>query len=222
MKQEKIYHQLQQLQQHYRKENRSHYLIACKDEHLQKAAKNLHGYFTEKHFLKTLELPAFEEEQEIDRPEAFMKFQCLVQNNTNNVITAIEKTTISDFLIILGQRVTPATVRSIEALPPLHTNVFKASFVAHNTQISKAVRAFEKHAERSTQSFWGTVKGNPKQKETHVQQLIIQLLENTTWWNVFYHYKHEFIYEVRIASGHGARWKKSNLEFIGFVEPFIG
>ncbi|WBX78052.1 hypothetical protein PG911_07290 [Tenacibaculum ovolyticum] len=34
------------------------------------------------------------------------------------------------------------------------------------------------------------------------------MLKNKTWWNVYYHYKHELVYEVRIASGHGARWKK--------------
>jgi hypothetical protein len=28
------------------------------------------------------------------------------------------------------------------------------------------------------------------------------------------------VYEIRIPSGHGIRWKKATLELIGFLEPF--
>ncbi|WP_435261262.1 hypothetical protein [Tenacibaculum sp. nBUS_03] len=59
-------------------------------------------------------------------------------------------------------------------------------------------------------------------KEEKVRVLLAEMLKNKTWWNVYYHYKHAVVYEIRIASELGARWKKDNLEFIGFIEPFLG
>jgi len=99
--------------------------------------------------------------------------------------------------------------------------VLEASFTPYNHQVSKAVRAFEKHTQRSENNFWGIIKGNPSEKEAQVSVVLRKMLVDASWWNVFYHYKHELVYEIRIPSGHGVRWKKSNLEFIGFVEPFL-
>ena len=157
----------------------------------------------------------------VNRVASFDAFSFLKEEE-NILKTAKQflKTKVEDFLIVLGQRLTSATIRDEKALPPLDKNVFEASFEAYNQYMSKALRAFEKHSERTTNSFWGVIEGNPKQKEEKVRQLVLHILENKSWWNVFYHFKHELIYEVRIPSGHGARWKKSNLEFIGFVEPF--
>lgn len=222
MKQEKIYAQLKEIQQLYKKQEKANYSCFCKEEHLSLASENIYKYLKDKSFLKVFEVPKFEEEQIIEREKSFNSFLFLIkENTTKEFVEQFEKTTIKDFLILLGQRITPATIRNIDALPPLNEHVFKASFAAYNSQISKAVRAFEKHAKRSSNNFWGIVQGSPKEKEKHVQELVKHLLEDKTWWNVFYHYKHELVYEVRIASGHGARWKKSNLEFIGFVEPFL-
>lgn len=134
---------------------------------------------------------------------------------------AIEETPIEELLKLLGQRWTSASIKDENAIPPLKEQILRASAEKHNDQISKSVRAWEKHAQRSEESFWGTVTGNPSEKEAKVQQIIAHVLEHTTWWNVFHHYKHEIVYEARIASGYGIRWKKENLELIGFLEPFL-
>ncbi|MEM6684353.1 MAG: hypothetical protein AAF617_01045 [Bacteroidota bacterium] len=134
--------------------------------------------------------------------------------------TAVESTNFEHILILSGQRLTAASIQDENGIPPLQHELIKHSFEAHNDQISKAVRAWEKHAQRSTESFWGKVKGSSQEKEQNVQKLVKHILKHKTWWNVFTHYKHEIVYEVRIASGHGIRWKKDTLELIGFLEPF--
>jgi hypothetical protein len=40
--------------------------------------------------------------------------------------------------------------------------------------------------------FWGEVKGNNQQKQEKVMEKINFILENKTWWNVFFHYKHDW------------------------------
>lgn len=138
----------------------------------------------------------------------------------NAFATAVEGTSFANLLILSGQRLTSASLQDETAIPPLRHELMQQSFKAHNAQISKAVRAWEKHAQRSTESFWGTVKGSVENKEQTVKSLIQHILTHKTWWNVFTHYKHDVVYEVRIASGHGIRWKKDSLELIGFLEPF--
>jgi hypothetical protein len=50
--------------------------------------------------------------------------------------------------------------------------------------------------------------------------MLLHILDNTTWWNVFGHFKHVLVYEARVPSGHGARWGQGGDELIGFLEPF--
>ncbi|CAL2082581.1 hypothetical protein [Tenacibaculum sp. 190524A02b] len=222
MQKEKIYHQLLQIQEHYQQQKKEHFILKCTTEHLQEFANNIATYWENPEYLTKFTQPTFEEEVILDRKQIYNSFSFFKKENPFvEVANNFQKTSIENFLMVLGQRLTPATIRNEKALPPANETVCKASFTAYNTHVTKAVRAFEKHAERSTNSFWGQVKGAPQQKENHVRQLVTQILTHKTWWNVFYHYKHELIYEVRIASGHGARWKKNNLEFIGFVEPFV-
>lgn len=218
MEKEILFHKLVEVQNYFKQEKEKHYLVACKEEHLQCFAESL----VNKSSIVELNAPYFEEEIAIDRRTSVDLFSFLNEEmELLKTVKHFEKTMINDFLIVLGQRLTSATIRTEEGLPPLDHEVFKASFNSYNTQISKAVRAFEKHSERTKNSFWRVIKGNPSEKEEKVKELLWYILQHKTWWNVFYHYKHELIYEVRISSGHGARWKKNNLEFIGFVEPFL-
>ncbi len=222
MEKEELYNILFTVQKELIEKEEKHYLTYCKEEHLTSFIANLRSYHSDANFLNTFTLPYFEEEIEIDRKAAYEQFLFLFEiNEVHELIQRFQHTDITDFLLVLGQRLTSASDNTINALPPLNYDVFKASFEQYNLHVTKAVRAFEKHSERTTNNFWGSVEGNPKQKEEKVKELIQYLLLHKTWWNVFYHFKHELIYEVRIASGHGARWKKSNLEFIGFVEPFL-
>jgi hypothetical protein len=78
----------------------------------------------------------------------------------------------------------------------------------------------DKHVSRSGGVFWGTIKGSAQERNQRARTLLAEILEQTTWWNVFGHFAHELVFEARIPSGHGARWDFEPLELIGFLEPF--
>ncbi|MCH2224378.1 MAG: hypothetical protein MK066_06365 [Crocinitomicaceae bacterium] len=133
----------------------------------------------------------------------------------------IENAPFEYLLIILGQRQTSASLKSKEAIPPLKQTLINSCLSPYNNQICSATRAWEKHAGRSQDNFWGQLKGNSEKKNEHVKKMIIELINKKTWWNIFHHYKHQLVYELRISSGHGIRWNKSGTHLIGFLEPFI-
>jgi len=91
----------------------------------------------------------------------------------------------------------------------------------YNDQICIATRAWEKHIGRSEDEFWGVMKGNSRDKDEKIRSRIHQMIDQKTWWNVFFHYKHELVYEIRVASGHGIRWNNTGTQLIGFLEPFL-
>ena len=184
------------------------------EEHTLELSNRLNKYKEEK--LNLHPAPFFTDEILLDRKAIYQKFEFLWNENLS-----LQSITIKDILLAMGMRVTSASVFTKEALPPKKEKVLKASFAAYNSQISKAVRAFEKHALRHEDNFWGAIKGSPAEKEIYVKDLFEKMFSEITWWNVFYHYKHELVYEIRIASGHGMRWKLKNLELIGFLEPFL-
>ncbi|MGB0929920.1 MAG: hypothetical protein ACPGVB_04040 [Chitinophagales bacterium] len=133
-------------------------------------------------------------------------------------------------LIVLGQRLTPASITDERAIPPLRQNLVESCAETYNGEICVGTRAWEKHVGRSEKTspqppskgeFWGEIKGTPAEREQYVKNLVLQLIDNKTWWNVFFHYKHELVYEIRIESGHGIRWNKGGTSIIGFLEPFI-
>ncbi|WP_216639042.1 hypothetical protein [Flammeovirga sp. SJP92] len=141
--------------------------------------------------------------------------------NEELIVKLIETIGMEHLLLLLGQRLTSASVRDQNGIPPLKSLLIETAFSPFNTQISVATRAWEKHAGRHADNFWGEVKGSPSDKEEYVRSLIHQMLEHKTWWNVFFHYKHELVYEARVASGHGIRWSHGGKKLIGFLEPFI-
>lgn len=134
---------------------------------------------------------------------------------------AIEATPFEYLLVIMGQRWTSASIKDVSAIPPLEETLLESCFTPYNEQISKVTRAWEKHMGRSTDAFWGIAKGNPAQKEETIRKQIMKMIQTKTWWNVFYHYKHKHVYEIRVPSGHGIRWNKDGTELIGFLEPFL-
>ncbi|CAL2090575.1 hypothetical protein [Tenacibaculum sp. 190524A05c] len=221
MKKEKLYQKLLFVKEEILQRNSNHYLVRFKNEHLVEFANNLSSYEENELFLNKFNLPFFDEEIKVDRSESFKEFLFLLNEEKLEIALRIQETKMEDFLIVLGQRLTSASVRNEEAIPPLDNDLFVASFQLYNSQISKVVRAFEKHSERLENNFWGKVKGNPKQKEEKVREILKFVFEDKTWWNIYYHFQHELVYEIRVASGHGVRWKMSNLDFIGFVEPFL-
>ncbi|EAY25121.1 hypothetical protein [Microscilla marina] len=144
------------------------------------------------------------------------------EEGTQLLSQAYKSVSINDLLLILGQRRTPASITTEQALPPLRKHLSTAFSTYHKQHtLSVGARAWCKHVNRSEQEFWGVVKGNDEEKNKAAEELLNHLLDNTTWWNVFEHYKHDLVYEVRLPSGHGARWSVGDMRFIGFLEPFI-
>lgn len=176
-------------------------------------------------------MPYFDQEINMDLSNSFQYFEkaisiCsdndfkLCDVNAEAICTVFKKMPIADALLIMGQRLTSGSIRDETAIPPLKELVIKKSFEPYNEHVSKATRAWEKHVGRTDDQFWGEITGRPKDKELKVKELLLLMLDEKTWWNVFTHYEHGAVYEIRVASGHGVRWKKENLELIGFLEPF--
>ena len=174
-------------------------------------------------------LPIFNEEIIVDYPRHYQYFEQLksiigkAENERAQLIAkTIEETPIQSLLLILGQRRTPATITNENGIPPVKEKLLKSCFEPYNEQICKAARAREKHISRNEKnSFWGKIEGTPAEKEQAAKATVKKIIEEKTWWNVFTHYKHDVVYEARVASGEGIRWKKDELQLIGFLEPFI-
>lgn len=169
------------------------------------------------------ELPYFNEEIKTDRKESFTLFINIFQNKDTDEVKAdhLEKIPFEHWLNILGQRLTSASVRDENAVPPLKDTLLEACRKPFNSEITIAQRAWEKHIGRMDDEFWGEIKGNNLQKQEKVMEKISYILDNRTWWNVFYHYKHELVFEVREKEGHGIRWSHGGKQMIGFLEVFI-
>ena len=129
---------------------------------------------------------------------------------------------VKNVLVLLGQRMTSASLTDASALPPSRGKLLGSAMRPHSDtdRLSAAARALAKHAPRSTGTFWGKVTGSVDDKNATALALLEQILDRTTWWNVFGHYKHVLVYEARVPTGHGARWGHGGDEFIGFLEPF--
>ncbi|MEJ5102353.1 hypothetical protein [Chryseobacterium sp. MYb328] len=196
------------------------YQAVLAEEHLQDLNKNIQRFQE-----NTLEwdLPYFNEEINIDREKIFNQFvHVLISNDTDEgKAKHLEEISFEDWLIVLGQRLTSASIRDERAVPPLTSVLIEACQKPFNEEITITQRAWEKHIGRMDDNFWGEVKGNNQQKQEKVMQKIHYILENKTWWNVFFHYKHELVFEVREKEGHGIRWSHSGTKLIGFLEKFI-
>lgn len=143
----------------------------------------------------------------------------------NAFAAALETASHAALLRILGQRTTKASIIDYRAFPPDECVLYSAASetLADDVPLCHAAKALDKHAGRSEQdeqNFWPAAAGSDADKNSAATQVVTQLLDNATWWNVFAHGEHGLLYEVRIASGHGARWTANGDRFIGFVDPF--
>ncbi len=221
MEKNRVFNKLIEVQKRFLALEMNHYFIQLKEEHLTILAQNVTSYQQGHLSIEKFKEPRFSEEVKVNRNEIFEKLNFFnEEKDIDLILEKLKLIPINEVLVVLGQRITPASIKNEQGIPPIDNEVFKETFKPYNKHLSKGLRAFEKHSERTENSFWGRIEGNPNQKEKRVREVVKNLLLNKTWWNVYYHYKHELVYEVRISSGHGARWKLSNLEFIGFVEPF--
>lgn len=163
--------------------------------------------------------PPFPEfELAVDRKTILKKFLDdlnLLLNNPKFAPTL----TCFEIRVLLGQRFTNASVRDCTTKIPEDIDLqAMANSRYKETDLSVAARALSKHKKRS--AFWGTPKGSVIELNQYASNLINLILGQKTWWNMFRHYRHEYVFEARVESGHGARWLPKF--FVGFVEPFYG
>lgn len=169
--------------------------------------------------------PIFAEETTPNLRTSYSFFQDAMISFASNAMTDIEFSFASsieragrlNILALMGQRMSPG---SMEKFPPSPEVLLKSANIIHAEKLTVVARAWSKHAHRSPENYWGEVRGSISEKNLFANQILLNLLSNTTWWNIFGHGKHNFIYEIRTASGHGARWVEDGEKFIGFVEPF--
>ena len=196
------------------------YHLILAEEHLQSLNENIQKFKAQ---TLNLDLPFFNEEIKIDRDESFNLFISILEseNSDINKVQQLEEIPFEHWLNILGQRITSASLRDGNAIPPLKTLLIEACEKPFNNEITIAQRAWEKHVGRLDDPFWGEVKENNQQKQQIVMEKIHYILNHKTWWNVFFHYKHELVFEVREKDGHGIRWSHGGKQLIGFLEFFI-
>jgi len=189
-------------------------------EHLENLEKNIYRF---KENALEWNFPYFNEEIKINRQESFEQFITILESNHSDEVKAklLEAIPFEHWLNILGQRLTSASIRDENGIPPLKSMLINACQEPFNNEITIAQRAWEKHIGRMDDDFWGEIKGNNQQKQEKVMAKIHDILENKTWWNVFFHYKHELVFEVREKEGHGIRWSHGGTKLIGFLEKFI-
>ncbi|MFC7346399.1 hypothetical protein ACFQO9_06735 [Chryseobacterium zhengzhouense] len=190
------------------------------EEHLKSLSENIQRF---KDQTLDWDLPFFNEEIKIDRAESFNMFINILetQNSHENKAKQLEEISFEHWLNILGQRITSASIRDENAIPPVKSLLIEACEKLFNNEITIAQRAWEKHVGRLEDQFWGEVKGNNQQKQQIVMEKINYILDHKTWWNVFFHYKHELVFEIREKEGHGIRWSHGGKHLIGFLEFFM-
>jgi len=204
----------------FSKDWKEKYQLILAEEHLNSISQNIQKFKDE---ILDFNLPFFNEEIKIDRDESFNQFINVFNSQNSNEfnVKKLEEILFEHWLNILGQRLTSASLRDENAIPPLKEMLIEACEKPFNHEVTIAQRAWEKHVGRMEDQFWGEVNGNNQQKQQIVMEKINYILDNKTWWNIFYHYKHELVFEVREKDGHGIRWSHGGKNLIGFLEGFI-
>lgn len=202
------------------------YALFLTDENLQLFSENLISFYNQK--IEISRLPYFKDEIIVSLNDAVFYFKEVLENFKNDpeklkesLIQTFEKTPFEVILLILGQRLTSASKRDEMGIPPAKEVLLESCFEPFNQEISIAARAWEKHVGRKKDSIFGEIKGNVTQKKEKVEKLINYIINHKTWWNIFFHYKHGLVYEIRVQNGQGLRWSADGKKFIGFLEDFL-
>ncbi|WP_281232499.1 hypothetical protein [Flavobacterium gelatinilyticum] len=208
------------------KEWKEKYALFLTDENLELFSENLISFHNQKSEISRL--PYFKDEIVVSLQDAVFYFKAVLENFENgsshlreSLIQTFEKTPFENILLILGQRLTSASQRDENGIPPTKEILLESCFEPFNKEISIAARAWEKHVGRKKDSIFGEIKGNTIQKKEKVEKLLHYIIMHKTWWNIFYHYKHGLVYEIRVQNGQGLRWSGDGKKFIGFLEDFL-
>mgnify|MGYP003582929889 CR=1 FL=1 len=202
------------------------YALFLIDENLELFSENLIFFHSQK--TEILRLPYFKDEIIVSLDDSIFYFKGILENFKSDakglresLIQTFEETPFENLLLILGQRLTSASQRDENGIPPAKEILLESCFQSYNKDISIASRAWEKHVGRKKDSIFGEIKGNTIQKKEKVEKLIHYIINHKTWWNIFYHYKHGLVYEIRVENGQGLRWSANGKKFIGFLEDFL-
>ncbi|XP_022722435.1 uncharacterized protein LOC111279695 isoform X2 [Durio zibethinus] len=87
--------------------------------------------------------------------------------------------------------------------------------------LTHGARALAKHADRSSNKYWGNLNGSDSNKNNLAMGVITDLITNSSWLNVYIVQPHGAVFEIRVDEGYGARWSKDGTKFIGFLEPYM-
>ncbi|SHL83453.1 hypothetical protein SAMN05444267_102611 [Chryseobacterium polytrichastri] len=199
------------------------YSKILQEEHLESIEGNIALFKSDP---TLFDQPHFNEEIKEDLDISFNYFfeiETLINNQHDSKYIAqkLEQIPFEQWLLVLGQRLTSASERDEKAIPPLQENFIASCLVLYNSEITVAQRAWEKHIDRLEDEFWGKIKGNNQLKQEKMMEKIRYIINHKTWWNIFFHYKHGLVYEIREKGGHGIRWNAEGSQLIGFLEPFI-
>ncbi|GMF64993.1 unnamed protein product [Phytophthora lilii] len=120
--------------------------------------------------------------------------------------------TLLGFQQTVGSRnVAPLTLHQcLEAFTQRHTP---------GEPLTVGARAFSKHCARSSEGWWGEMKGNDAAKNARAEAKVRELLAGATWKNVHSLPHAHATMEIRNALGYGARWDAETRTFRGFLEP---
>jgi hypothetical protein len=88
----------------------------------------------------------------------------------------------------------------------------------HPPRLTVGARALCKHAHRSSEGFWGIIKGTEAEKNEMAQKIAFSILRECIWVNAHILPHSEHIIECRNEKGYGIRWTIKG-EFRGFLEP---
>ncbi|KAJ3703711.1 hypothetical protein LUZ61_007416 [Rhynchospora tenuis] len=124
---------------------------------------------------------------------------------------------------LLGMVRTAGTV--LDALPPSRSVLVSSAGRSYQpdmkgSTLTDAARALTKHAERSSEGWWGHLKGSDSHKNQLASEVINQLLDGCCWMNVHLIQPYGPVFEIRVREGYGARWSSDGSKFIGFLEPY--
>ncbi|TYJ46089.1 hypothetical protein E1A91_A02G098000v1 [Gossypium mustelinum] len=87
--------------------------------------------------------------------------------------------------------------------------------------LTHGARALAKHVNRSSNKYWGNLNGSDSNKKKLAMGVIVDLIINSCWLNMYTFQPHGDVFEIRVAEGYGARWSKDGYKFIGFLEPYM-
>jgi hypothetical protein len=110
----------------------------------------------------------------------------------------------------------------LESFNQLHTTIEEESKRTNKPKslLTVGARALSKHSHRSSEGFWGNVRGSEQKKNELAAEMVNRILCHAAWINVHLLPHDEPVVEVRVAKGYGARWSVREPQiFRGFLEP---